>query len=162
MKTLITTIALALTLSSSAQIAIGTTTVETDALVTFGTEARGMVISPSSNVTAQTATAGTIAFDAATGSFRMYDGTWSTAVEGGKTGGAPTGTDTYKTFTGATTSTADGVWLIGEDSGEAKALVLPKVANGNLKFNKLTPGLMYYDTAYDKVMIYNGHTWVAY
>lgn len=91
---------------------------------------------------------GTIAFDGNTGSFRFYDGTnWSDVVAGGETGGVAAGTDTFKQFIGAKTSTTNGAVIFGEDTGETQALVLPKLANGNLRFNNPVTGLMYYDTA---------------
>jgi hypothetical protein len=106
-----------------------------------------------------------IAFDGATGSFRYYNGaTWSTASPGGETGGAITGTDTSKIHIGATTSTTSdtAVLILGKDSGENKALILPRIANGKLKINNLKPGLMYYDTVCKMVMVYNGNSWVGY
>ena len=122
-----------------------------------------MVIAPILNVTSSSASAGTIAFDGATGSFRYYDGTnWSGVVAGGQTGGVASGTDTYKQLIGAETSTATGVVIFGEDTGETQALVLPKLANGNLRFNNPITGLIYYDTVLKAVMVYNGNGWTKF
>jgi len=166
MKTITTILALVLSIGLQAQdqkLAIGKTTVDGDALVDFGTELRGMVIAPIADVTTSGASAGTIAFDGNTGSFRYYDGTnWSTVVSGGKTGGVAAGTDTFKQLIGAETSTATGVVIFGEDTGETQALVLPKLENGNLKFNNPVTGLIYYDTALKAVMVYNGNKWTRY
>jgi len=146
-------------------LAIGKTSVDGDALVDFGTEVRGMVIAPINDVTTMSPapSAGTIAFDGATGSFRYFDGTsWSPVVTGGATGGVASGTDTYKQLVGAETSTANGVVVFGEDTGETQALVLPKLANGNLRFNNPVTGLMYYDTVLKSVMVYNGNSWTSF
>jgi hypothetical protein len=51
---------------------------------------------------------------------------------------------------------------MGQDSGENQAFVLPKLANGNLRFNNPVTGLMYYDTALKAVMVYNGNGWTRY
>lgn len=168
MKTTITILAIILSIGLYAQdqkLAVGKTTVDGDALFDFGTELRGMVIAPITDVTNMTPapSAGTIAFDGNTGSFRFYDGTnWSDAVAGGETGGVATGTDTFKQLIGAETSTANGVVIFGEDSGETQALVLPKLENGNLKFNNPVTGLIYYDTALKAVLVYNGNGWTRF
>ena len=170
MKTIITVIALVLSYGLYAQdqkLAIGKTTVDGDALVDFGTELRGMVIAPIADVEDVNIThsAGTIAFDGKTGSFRYFDGTdWSAPVEGGDDSGndvAP-GTDTFKRLIGAKTTNVEGVVIFGEDTGENQALVLPKLENGNLKFNNPVTGLIYYDTALKAIMVYNGNGWTRY
>jgi len=168
MKTITTILALILSIGLNAQdqkLAIGKTSVDGSALVDFGTELRGMVIAPISNVTSSGASAGTIAFDGNTGSFRYYDGTnWSAVVDGGDEGDdVATGTtDTYQQLIGTETSTATGVVIFGEDSGENQALVLPKLANGNLKFKNPVTGLIYYDTVLKAVMVYNGNGWTRF
>lgn len=167
MKTIITTsLAILISLSLAAQdqkLAIGKITVDGDALVDFGTELRGVVIAPVTDVTTMTASAGTIAFDGTTGSFRFFDGTdWSDAIAGGETGGAAVGTDTFQQLIGSESSTATGVVVFGEDSGETQALVLPKLENGNLKFKNPVKGLIYYDTALKAVMVYNGNGWTKF
>jgi len=146
------------------KIAIGKTTVGGDALVDFGEELRGLVIAPVSDVTTMNASPGTIAFDGATGSFRYLDdsGNWSTVVIGGENGGAYEGVDIFQNLIGANTSSTEGVLILGEDDGETKALVLPKLANGNLKFNNPVPGLIYYDTVLKAVMVYNGNGWTRF
>ena len=171
MKTITSILALILSIGLNAQnqkLAVGKTTVDGDAIVDFGTELRGMVIAPITDVEnmADAPSAGTIAFDGETGSFRYYDGTtWSTA----RTGGHDTGTDeasgtadTFKQLIGAETSTATGVVIFGEDTGETQALVLPKLENGNLKFKNPVTGLIYYDTALKAVMVYNGNGWTRF
>lgn len=154
---------LSMTINVQGQVAIGKPGVDGDALLDFGTEVRGMVLSPVEDVDNMTAQAspGTIAFDGATGSFRFLDnsGTWSTAVLGGTTGGAQAGPDLSKIFIGTPTSAAQGVVVFGKDVGETKAVVLPKLANGNLRFSNPVAGLMYYDTILKGVMVYNGSEW---
>ena len=167
MKILLLSLSLALfTLNVNAQdlkLAIGKTTVDGDALIDFNDVVGGMVIAPIEDVTTSPSSAGTIAFDGNTGSFRFFDGTsWSAVVPGGATGGVASGTDTYKNIIGAITSSTTGVVIMGEDVGETQALVLPKHDNGNLKFNNPVPGLMYYDTVLKSVMVYNGVSWTSF
>ena len=167
-KLILTSLALVFSLSVFAQdqkLAIGKTTVDGDALVDFGTELRGMVIAPIADVTTSGASAGTIAFDGATGSFRYFDGSnWSTPKPDGDDTGADvaSGTDTFKQLIGTETSSATGVVVFGEDSGENQALLLPKLANGNLKFKNPVTGLIYYDTVLKAVMVYNGNGWTRF
>ena len=168
MKTILTTVIALLTLSLTAQdlkLAVGKTSVDGDAIMDFGPDLRGMVLGPIQNAATAPAVGGTIAFDGNTGSFRFYNGTsWSTAVPGGQTGTNPNavGTDTYKQIIGAETSAATGVVIFGEDSGETQALVLPKFANGHLRFNNPVPGLIYYDTVDKTVKVYNGNAWTSF
>jgi aryl-phospho-beta-D-glucosidase BglC (GH1 family) len=166
MKTTTTILALILSLGLYAQdqkLAIGKTSVDGDALVDFGDELRGMVLAPIQDATSSGASAGTIAFDGNTGSFRYYDGTaWSAVIPGGETGGHATGTDTFKQLIGTTSSSANAVVVLGENTGEDQAMVLPKLENGNLKFNNPVAGLMYYDTALKAVLVYNGNAWTRF
>jgi len=173
MKTITTILALILSIGLYAQdqkLAIGKTSVDGDALVDFGTELRGMVIAPVEDASAMFPTptpdnAGTIVFDGKEGSFRYYDGNaWSTVKPNGDDTGVDvaSGTDTFQQLIGTTTSNATGVVIFGEDSGETQALVLPKLENGNLKFNNPVTGLMYYDTALKAVMVYNGIGWTKF
>jgi len=170
MKTITTILSLILSIGLYAQehkLAVGKTTVDGDAMVDFGTELRGMVIAPIADVEDVNIThsAGTIAFDGATGSFRYFDGNnWSTPKPNGDDTGADValGTDTFKQLIGAETSSATGVVIFGEDSGENQALVLPKLANGNLKFKNPVTGLIYYDTVLKAVMVYNGNGWTRF
>jgi hypothetical protein len=161
-----------LTMSLQAQdlkLAIGKTTIDGDAILDFGNEVRGMVISPINDVSAMSPppSAGTIAFDGNTGSFRFFDGTsWSNIAEGGEITGchaeANNSDDTFKQIIGAETSSTNGVLIFGKDSGEDQALVLPRLANGNLRFNNPVTGLMYYDTVLKSVMVFNGNSWVSF
>ena len=174
MKTITTILALVLSIGLHAQdqkLAIGKTSVDGDALVDFGTELRGMVIAPVEDASAMFPTptpdnAGTIVFDGDSGSFRYYDGnSWSTAKPNGDDSGADvvsSGIDTFQQLIGTTTSNATGVLIFGEDTGETQALVLPKLENGNLKFDNPVTGLMYYDTALKAVMVYNGNGWTKF
>ena len=169
MKTTTTILALILSIGLYAQdqkLAIGKTTVEGDALVDFGDEVRGMVLGPIANASGITSpTPGTIVFDGNTGSFRFYDGNMEHFKgSGGVIGTNPNsvGTDTFRQLIGTTTSTADGVLVLGEDNGETQAFVLPKLENGNLKFKNPVAGLMYYDTALKAVMVHNGNVWTKF
>lgn len=150
--------------SAQGKLAIGKTTVDGDALLDFGTEVRGIVIAPVLNVTAMTASPGTIAFDGYTGSFRYLSNSesWSAVIPGGVIGGGQSGTDLTQIFIGSTSSNAKGVIVFGTDIGETRALVLPKLANGNLRFNNPVAGLIYYDTVLKAVMVYNGNKWTRF
>ena len=145
-----------------AQVGIGKSTVTNGSvLLEFGTDARGIRLTPVQNATSlPTPVGGTITFDGATGSFRYYEAGWSVADGGGVTGGHPTGTDTNTqgTIIGANSSSAKGA-LILESSD--KALVLPKV--GDVKRIASPPtGLLVYDTFDKSVKVYNGNGWVKY
>lgn len=163
---IINCIVLILCLNGSAQgkLAIGKTTVDGDAIIDFGTEIRGIVLAPVFNVDTMTASSGTIAFDGHTGSFRYLDnsGNWSAVILGGDTGGGQSGTDINRIFIGTASSTAKGVIVFGTDFGENRAVVLPKLANGNLRFNNPVAGLIYYDTVLKVIMVYNGNTWTRF
>lgn len=124
-----------------------------------------MVITPVTDVATMTnASEGTIAFDGATGSFRFLNnsGSWSPVIPGGTIGGAQPGSDLSKIFIGTATSAAQGVVVFGKDTGENKALILPKLANGNLRFSNPVAGLIYYDTILKGVMVYNGNEWTKF
>lgn len=145
-------------------IAIGKTTVDGSAILDFGTEVRGILITPILNAATMTASPGTIAFDGSTGSFRYFGNSedWSAVIPGGDTGGGQSGTDLNRIFIGTTSSSAKGVIVFGSDHGETRAVVLPKLANGNLRFNNPVAGLMYYDTVLKGVMVYNGNKWTRF
>ena len=145
------------------RLGIGKTSVDGGGIMDFGTEVRGLVIAPVADVSTMDASPGTIAFDGNTGSFRYFDGTsWSAGISGGTTGGEAAGTDLYYNMLGTETSTAKGVLIFGEDTGETKALILPKIPNGYLRFNNPVAGLIYYDTIHKAVMVYNGVSWTKF
>ncbi|AZA78101.1 hypothetical protein EG347_11545 [Chryseobacterium sp. G0186] len=136
-------------------------------LLEFGSaNNRGILIEPVTDVTVLNATPGTIAFDGATGSFRYYTGSWSTTVSGGITGGVSTNAD--RTTQGAiinanpSTSTAEGVLILGKDTGETKALVLPLVSVPEFNVGSPPRGLMVYDTSNGAIKVYNGNTWTSF
>ena len=171
MKNTISLLALLLfSFTGYAQLGIGTTTPSSSALLEFGTELRGIVIGPSDAVTQTNANTapGSICFDQATGSFRMYNGTtWSDVVSGGATGGNESGPDLLKQYMGASSSTTgggvtNGVLILGKDVGETKALVLPKSCGGSLTIASPVAGQMYYDQSSKMVMVYNGNAWTAF
>lgn len=155
---------LGISINVQAQLGIGKASVDGDAILDFGTEVRGIVIAPVTNVETMIASEGTIAFDGATGSFRFLDNVgWSSAtVPPGPVAIAQAGPDLSKIFIGTPTSAAKGVIVFGKDTGENKALILPKLANGNLRFSNPVVGLMYYDTILKGVMVYNGNVWTKF
>lgn len=134
-------------------------------LLEFGSaNNRGILLTPVTDVTAINATPGTIAFDGATGSFRYYNGSWSTVVPGGTTSGSPANTDktTRGAIINADTSTAEGVLILGKDSGETKGLVLPLVSAPELNIGNPPKGLMVYDTTNGYIKVYNGTSWTNF
>ena len=145
-----------------AQVGIGKSTVTNGSVILeFGTDARGIRLTPVQNVTSlPSPVGGTIAFDGNTGSFRYYETAWSVADGGGVTNGHPTGTDgnTTGVIIGAKTSLATGA-LILESSN--KALVLPKVSDVRRIATPPT-GLLLYDTFDKSVKVFNGNVWVKY
>ncbi len=146
------------------QIAIGKTSIDGDAILDFGHDVRGLILSPIVDVTTSNSQPGTIAFDGNTGSFRYLDdsGNWSPAIIGGVTGGVQAGTDGAQFLVGTKIASASAVLQLGEDTNETKALVLPKLANGNLRFNNPVAGLIYYDTVLKAVLVYNGISWTRF
>lgn len=148
--------------TAKAQVAIGKTGItNSSVLLEFGTAPKGIRLNPVENVTSLTASAGTIAFDGATGSFRYYNGTgWSTSDAGGITGGNPTEPDnnTQGTIIGATTSSLQGAVIL---EASDKAIVLPKVSNA-LVIASPPKGLMVYDISLKALKVYNGNNWISY
>jgi hypothetical protein len=163
MRQLFSMIAILSTTTAFSQVGIGTVAPNEEALLDFGVARRGMVLSPVSNVAAMTATPGTIAFDGATGSFRTYNGAWSTVIAGGVTGTGNTVTDanTQGVIIGASTSTAQGALILEED-GNKKTLILPKVAQVEFNIKTPTAGMIVYDTVSDLVKVYNGTRWTNF
>lgn len=162
MKKTIIILAMVLGSVSNAQIAIGKSSVtNASCLLEFGTDARGIRLPLVSDVTTLTVSPGTLAFDAATGSFRYYQGTWSAVTSGGTSGGAPTGTDSGgPVILGANTTTKIGGALILEATD--KALVLPTINNAEYRILTPTKGLMAWDSAKGQVAVYNGIKWCYY
>lgn len=165
-KILISSILILFSFCSQAQgqMPIGKTTARRDALIDFGSEVRGLVLAPIQSVNAMLASPGTIVFDGGTGSFRYLNnsGTWSPVVSGGDIGGVQSGVGLNQILIGTTSSTAKGFLILGKDVGETKALVLPKLSNGNLRFNNPVAGLIYYDTVLKSVMVFNGNSWTRF
>lgn len=146
------------------KIAIGKTSAEGDALIDFGNEVRGIVLAPIQDVSTIIASPGTIAFDGGSGSFRYLNnsGNWSPVISGGALGGVQSGTVLSHVLIGTTSSNTRGFLILGKDLGETKALVLPKIPNGNLRFNNPVAGLLYYDTILKAVMVFNGNSWTRF
>jgi len=151
-----------------AQVAIGKTTVTNGSvLLEFGTDARGIRLTPVQDVTSfLSPVKGTIAFDGTTASFRYFEGAgagaWSAADTGTSTGGHPAGPDA--TTTGVVIGASSppvGVTgaLILESTN--KALVLPKVSDVR-RIASPPKGLLVYDTFDKTVRVYNGVGWVRY
>ena len=166
-KTIIIIGILFASLTMSAQIGVDKATgFGASALLEFGNEARGIRLMPVTDATTLTASAGTIVFDGTTGSFRYYNGTvWSSVVTGGCAPcGAPTVADDSNqgVILGENTSVAQGVLILGKDTGETKGLVLPNVNLAEAKIPSPPIGLMVYDTSSETVKVYNGVVWTHF
>ncbi|MDP5101211.1 MAG: hypothetical protein NWQ09_07790 [Nonlabens sp.] len=145
--------------SMQAQVLIGiSSTSDPSAALQFGSEPRGIYLQP---VTLPLSpNAGTIVFDDATGSLRYYNGTvWSAVKPGGVANTVTDFATDSKVIIDASNSDASGIFIV---ESTTKAMVLPKSARGELNIKNPTPGLMYYDTINNSVMVYNGNVWVAY
>jgi len=152
-----------------AQVAIGKSTVTNGSVILeFGTDARGIRLTPVQNVTSFISPVkGTIAFDGATASFRYFEGplagAWSTPdTELSQAGGYPTGTDgnTIGVIIGAKSPTGGATGALILESSN-KALVLPKVSDVR-RIATPPKGLLLYDTFDKSVKVYNGNAWVKY
>jgi len=147
-----------------AQVAIGKSTVTNGSVILeFGTDARGIRLTPVQNVTSlPSPVGGTIAFDGNTGSFRYYETAWSVADGGGAAGGNPTGTDgnTIGVIIGAKSPTGGATGALILESSN-KALVLPKVSDVR-RIATPPKGLLLYDTFDKTVKVFNGNVWVKY
>ncbi|RTZ49975.1 hypothetical protein EJ377_07625 [Chryseobacterium arthrosphaerae] len=133
-------------------------------LLEFGSaNNRGILLTPVTDVTAINATPGTIAFDGATGSFRYYNGSWSTVVPGGTTSGPlltlikQPGSHYQCRYINCRR-----VLILGKDSGETKGLVLPLVSAPELNIGNPPKGLMVYDTTNGYIKVYNGTSWTNF
>lgn len=136
-------------------------------ILEFGTQARGIRLQPVENVNSMSnAVAGTIVFDRSSGSLLYKDSTgWSSPKSGGITGGnsaAFNDNTTQGVIMGATSSSTSGVLILGKDSGETKALVLPNV--GSPEFKMLNPplGLILYDSDANVIKVWNGNVWTVF
>ncbi|ASW76226.1 hypothetical protein IQ37_13035 [Chryseobacterium piperi] len=136
------------------------------ALLEFGPQARGIRLSPIENVgNMSNAIAGTIIFDGKSGSFLYKDSTgWSTPKSGGATGGHITTSDNNSkgVIIGDVKSSAPGILILGKDSGETKALVLPNVGSPEFKMLNPPAGLIVYDSDANLVKVWNGNTWTNF
>ena len=144
-----------------AQVSIGKETVDGSGILDFGSENRGLLLSNVTDATAIDASAGTIVFDAKTGSVRFHNGTgWSVVIPGGITGSAPPGTDSGTgVIIGAETSEVEGILRL---ESSKLSLILPKASNAEFKIQSPEPGLMVYDPFLKRVLIYNGNYWTSF
>lgn len=146
-----------------AQIAIGKTSVEGDALIDFPENTfNGIVIPHVESIDVMKYNQpGTIIFEKNTTKFKYFDGTgWITINRQEGKNIAETSTEEYDINQGV---------VIGSDSSDAigvlilestdKALVLPKVANPAKNIPSPYPGMMCYDLISDNVYFFNGSVW---
>ncbi|WP_250253799.1 hypothetical protein [Chryseobacterium sp. Marseille-Q3244] len=172
MKNIILIGFLLFSLSTSAQVAIGKTSVASPSVsLDFGAGNRGVILPWVTNVASVTgAVNGTMTYDLADKKVKVkYASGWKdlsvntsgttvdplTSIDGAVIQNSATESSTAKVAIGTLTSTV-GV-LVLEDTN--KAMVLPKVANPQLTIVNPAPGMMVYDTVTKLLAVFNGNVW---
>ncbi len=145
-----------------AQVIIGGSTVsesQTSSLLEFTSgSGRAIFIHPANLPLCQSATQGAIAFNNSNGSINFCNGTTWATTTGGTTGATVPSTESGKgVIIGSDTSTQKGALILESLS---KALIMPKIAHGQLNIKTLKAGLLFYDTATKRINFYNGNFWV--
>lgn len=151
----------------SSQVGIDKTTgLGANSILEFGSQARGIRLSPIENVNNMIAPVpGTIVFDGATGSLRFLSQLgWSAPRSGGIIGGGIVLPDVNKqgVIINATSSSVPGALILGKDTGEARILVLPNVGTPESKMLNPPTGLIVYDMDTDIIKVWNGNSWKFY
>ncbi|PIF47561.1 hypothetical protein CLU96_4619 [Chryseobacterium sp. 52] len=159
-------------LSISAQVAIGKTSVASLSVsLDFGAGNRGMILPWVTNTAAVTGVVnGTMVYDLSDKKVKIkYAAAWKdlsidatgttvdplTSVDGAVIQNAAPETSSAKVTIGTPTATP-GV-LVLEDTN--KAMVLPKVASPHLNIINPAPGMMVYDTTTKLLAVFNGSVW---
>lgn len=148
------------------QVGIGTTTINSNAILEFGSENKGIILPwVISAAAVLSPSGGTLIFDTTDKKVKYFNSNTNTWIDMSITSGAVDTSiqDNFaeqslnsKTIIGGPISTKTGV-LILESSD--KALVLPKVDNVTLNFPNPEAGTMVYDTSRKKIAVYNGLIW---
>lgn len=159
--------------TTTAQTAIGKTSVDGNSILDFGTGNKGIIlpwVQNAATLSGASATNGTLLYDVQTRKVRArVNGAWTDLSRNGDDTATHTakinahlakneivGTNQSAVIFGATTSSATGV-LVLESS--TKALVLPKMASPHLNMRNPEPGTMAYDTVKDQLCVYDGKEW---
>lgn len=149
-----------------AQVAIGKSTIEGDALLDFGSgSAKGILLPVITDLPASPAN-GTFLMDSNDLTVKVYENDqWVGLTEVGAISGIPNTTDVILNSSdevgegiiiGSETSSASGVLVL---EAADKAMVLPKVANPAENIKSPRAGMMCYDTTNDVIAIFDGNQW---
>jgi hypothetical protein len=145
-----------------AQVAIGKTSIDGDAVLDFGPSALGIILPWITSAAAVISpVGGTFIFDSADAKVKYFDGTnWidmsknSGFIDSSKISLLP---DTNNgVVIGSTTITATGVLVL---ETQDKGLLLPRIANPVTSILSPEPGTMVFDTVSKKIAVYNGLKW---
>lgn len=149
-----------LSISMSAQIAIGKPTVDGSGIMDFATGLNKGIILPAVNTTPGTPTNGTFVLDKNDKKIKMLENEiWVDLTKSGNTNSliTNTGTETGQgVIVGSETSPASGI-LVLESSNHA--LILPKISNPEINVKSPYPGMMCYDTVSKSMAIFDGVAW---
>lgn len=148
------------------QVGIGTTTVNTKAILEFGSEEKGIILPWVTSAGAVVSpSGGTLIFDSNDKKVKYFNSNTNSWIDMSITSGA---VDTsiqdnyleqslrFKAIIGNTTTSKIGVLVL--ESAD-KALVLPKVDDVTLNFPNPEPGTIVYDSSRKKIAVYNGLVW---
>ncbi|TDM00585.1 MAG: hypothetical protein C4K58_05150 [Flavobacteriaceae bacterium] len=152
---------------ASAQLAIGKTDVDGNAILDFKSGTKSGLILPRITLpTAATANKGTLAYDATNKKIVYSNGTtWVDLSAQRKLTGSYTPDASLASLTevtgaknilGASNSTADGVLVL---EATDKGLILPKIASPELNVMNPRPGMICYDTVKKNMAVYDGSEW---
>lgn len=153
-------LALILSASLCAQVAIGKETVDGSGILDFGTGLNKGIILPAVSSTGGITTNGSFVLDKNDQKIKMFENEiWVDLTKIGNTSSliANNGTQTGSgVIIGAEASTASGV-LVLESSN--RALILPKISNPEINVKSPYPGMICYDTASKMMAVYDGTAW---
>ena len=167
MKNIILTISIFISAYVSAQVAIGKTSVSSDAVsLEFGNENRGLLLPwVTSTADVNAAVNGTLVYNTADKKvYVKYASDWKD-LSIDTTGAVDTSLQntlsdaaSAKVMIGGnpTTDTTPGILVLADTN---KAMVLPKVASPHLNIVNPAAGMMVYDTVKKQLAVFNGTVW---
>lgn len=148
------------------QVGIGTTTINNNAILEFGSENKGIILPwVTSAASVLSPSGGTLIFDSNDRKVKYFNNNTNTWIDMSITSGA---VDTavqdgfseqainFKAIIGSVSTAKTGVLIL--ESAD-KALVLPKVADVTINFPNPEAGTIVYDTLRKKIAVYNGLVW---
>lgn len=160
MKTLNILFFFIMSVSVSAQMAIGKESVSGSGILDFGTGLNKGIILPAVTTMPASPTNGTFVLDKNDRKIKMLENEiWVEMTNSGNTDSlvANSGTENGRgVIVGADTSAATGV-LIMESAN--RALILPNISDPELNVKSPYPGMMCYDTVSKSIAIFDGTVW---